>query len=194
MILDEELARRVAAGDRAAFMVLYERFAARVYGLCLRMLREPGAAEEVSQDTFLKVWKRAGQFDPARGPLLTWLLVIARRTALDWMRRESRRPAAQETAAEDTALDRLPDPRSQSEEARWRSLRLALQDLPDEQRAAIELAYYQAMSHGDIAEFLKVPLGTVKTRIRLGMDRLRRVWLAPQAADPVRSIPGESDA
>lgn len=193
MIPDEELARDVAAGDRAAFLTLYDRFASRVYGLSLRMLRDTGAAEEVSQETFLKVWRRAGQFDAAKGTLLSWLLVVARHTALDRMRREGRRPTVPESAAEASALDRLADPRSQSEEARWRSLRLALRDLPDEQGTAIELAYYQSMSHADIAKFLGIPLGTVKTRIRLGMDRLRRVWFAPEASHPVRSVPGESD-
>ena len=89
---DSELALRVAAGDRAAFLALYDRYAGRVYGLCLRMLQEPAAAEEASQETFLKLWARAGQFDPRYGALVSWLLTIARRSALDRIRREARRP------------------------------------------------------------------------------------------------------
>lgn len=193
MLSDEELARRVAAGDRAAFSALYDRFASRVYGLCLHMLREPAAAEEVSQETFLKVWARAGQFDPRRGALLSWILVIARRSALDRLRWETRRPALLDSRGAGDPLVHLPDPLSQSDEARWRSLWLALQDLPDEQRTALELAYYQAMSHGEIAEYLGIPLGTVKTRIRLGMDRLRRIWLAPELPQAARSVSGELD-
>lgn len=190
---DSELARRVAAKDRAAFLALYDRYAGRVYGLCLRVLREPGAAEEVSQETFLKLWARAGQFDPRRGALLSWLLTIARRTALDRLRREARRPALQDQADADDIFRHIPDPATQSEEARWGTLRMALQQLPAAQRAAIELAYYQGLSHREIAEHLEVPLGTVKTRLRLGMQRLRRDWLTPDAARDARSESSHPD-
>lgn len=190
---DSGLARRVAARDRAAFLALYDRYAGRVYGLCLRMLRDPGAAEEVSQETFLKLWARAGQFDPHRGALVSWLLTIARRTALDRLRREARRPVQHDTADADEILGQIPDPATQSDEARWRSLALALQHLPAAQRAAIELAYYQGLSHRQIAEHLEIPLGTVKTRIRLGMERLRRIWLAPESAPEARSNSGDLD-
>ena len=189
---DSELALRVAAGDRAAFLALYDRYAGRVYGLCLRMLQEPAAAEEASQETFLKLWARAGQFDPRHGALVSWLLTIARRSALDRIRREARRPQLQ-AADSDDRLSQIPDPSSESEEARWGSLRLALQELPGEQRSVIELAYYHGMSHRDIAEFLDIPLGTVKTRIRLGMKRLRRLWLQPELPPASRSISGETD-
>jgi RNA polymerase sigma-70 factor (ECF subfamily) len=190
---DSELARQVAAHDRAAFLALYDRCAGRVYGLCLRMLQEPAAAEEVSQETFLKLWARADQFDPARGALVSWLLTIARRSALDRIRREARRPALLEPRDSDERLSRLPDPASQSEEARWRTLRLALQQLPREQRAAIELAYYQGLSHREISDYLGIPLGTVKTRIRLGMQRLRALWLQPELPPEGRSIPRPVD-
>jgi RNA polymerase sigma-70 factor (ECF subfamily) len=189
MLPDSELARRVAARDRAAFLALYDRYAGRVYGLCLRMLQDPAAAEEVSQETFLKLWARAGQFDSSRGALVSWLLTIARRNALDQFRREARRPRLQPDDSEE-GLNRIPDPSSESEEARWGSLRLALQELPVEQRSAIELAYYQGMSHREIAEFMDIPLGTVKTRIRLGMQRLRSLWLQPELP---RSVSGKSD-
>ena len=189
---DSELALRVAAGDRTAFLALYDRYAGRVYGLCLRMLQEPAAAEEVSQETFLKLWARAGQFDPRYGALVSWLLTIARHSALDRIRREARRPQLRAPDSDDR-LSRIPDPSSESEEARWGSLRLALQEIPGEQRSAIELAYYHGMSHREIAEFLDIPLGTVKTRIRLGMKRLRRLWLQPELPPASRSISGETD-
>ena len=183
---DSELARRVAARNQAAFLALYDRYAGRVYGLCLRMLQDSAAAEEVSQETFLKLWARAGQFDPSRGALVSWLLTIARRTALDRFRREARRPRLQPDDSDDR-LHQIPDPSSESEEARWGSLRLALQELPEDQRSAIELAYYQGLSHREIAEFLDIPLGTVKTRIRLGMQRLRRLWLQPELPRSISS-------
>ncbi len=174
---DAELIRRVAERDRRAFAALYDRYAARVYALALRMLGETMAAEEVAQDTFLKVWARAGSYSPRKGAPAAWLLTIARRTALDRIRLENRRPEFGSRADPEDAWRALPDPQSDTQEARWRSLRFALLSLPDEQRQVVELAYYHGMSQRQIAEYLNAPLGTVKTRLRLGMDKLRRLWL-----------------
>jgi len=178
---DDELTRKVAQGDREAFIALYDRHAARVYALALRMLGEQMAAEEVTQDTFLKLWARADTFSSKKGALLAWLLTITRRTALDRIRLENRRPEfGNPTDPEDTW--RLSaDPDSQTEEARWRSLHFALQDLPDDQRQAIELAYYHGMSQSQIAEYLATPLGTIKTRLRLGMEKLRQIWIVEKS-------------
>lgn len=168
---DHRLVQRVAEGDRTAFLRVYQRYAAKVHGLSLHILRDEGTAEEVTQDAFLRLWERAESFRPERGTLLAWLLTITRRLAIDRLRRESRR--IQPAYSIDEEWLKIPDPQSETEEARWHSLAFALRELPLEQRQTIELAYYQGMSQSQIAEFMKVPLGTVKTRIRLGMEKLR---------------------
>jgi RNA polymerase sigma-70 factor (ECF subfamily) len=182
-LADSDLVGRVAQGDRSAFLALYDRHAARVYALAARMLGDRASAEEVTQDSFLKLWTRARAFTPTRGTLVSWLLAITRNNALDRIRLESRRPALAEASLFDLE-DGRPDleaPGSGSEEARWRSLRFALAELPDGQRQVIELAYYHGLTHSQMAEVLGLPLGTVKTRVRLGMERLREVWIADEA-------------
>jgi RNA polymerase sigma-70 factor (ECF subfamily) len=173
---DAALVQQVAAGDRHAFASLYDRYSSRVYGLAIRMLGETMAAEEVTQDAFLKLWSRSTSYDPERGMLLPWLLTIARRTALDRIRLESRRPAIVEPDP-DEGWDELPDGNSQGDEARWLSLRFEVASLPVDQRQVIELAYFQGMTHSQIAAELSMPLGTVKTRLRIGMEHLREQWL-----------------
>ncbi len=179
---DAWLAQRVASGDREAFLSLYDRYAARVHGLALRMLGERMAAEEVTQDTFLKLWTRAGSYSPRKGSLLAWLMTVARRTALDRIRLENRRPEFGNLTDPEDAWLKLPDPQSDGVEARWRTLHFALLELPAEQRQVIELAYYHSMSQSQMAEYLGIPLGTVKTRLRLGMEKLRQSWL-PERSD-----------
>jgi len=174
---DDELAQLIAKDNREAFIILYDRHAGRVYALALRMLGEKMAAEEVVQDTFLKLWTRADTFSPKKGALLAWLLTITRRTALDRIRLENRRPEFGSPADPEDTWRLSPDPNSQTEEFRWRSLYFTLQDLPAEQSKVIELAHYHGMSQSQIAEYLGIPLGTVKTRLRLGMEKLREVWV-----------------
>lgn len=188
---DAELVVKVSEGDRKAFLKLYDRYARRVYGLALRMLGERGIAEEVSQETFLKLWSRAASFNPTRGSLKNWLLVITRRTAIDRIRFESRRPPLVDIENKAVWMDMV-DPESSSEEARWQSLHFALLDLPSEQKQVIELAFYHGMSHRQIADHLRAPLGTVKTRIRLGMEKLRRSWLGSEDLRSERSTQSQS--
>lgn len=173
---DHELVQRVAKGDERAFLTLYDRYAPRVYALTLRVLGDSMLAEEVSQDTFLKLWSRAGQFDPQKGSLAPWLLTIAHRTALDRLRLENRRPPASNSEEPDQVWATLPDGTTLNGETRWRSLYFAVQSLPEEQRHVIDLAYYKGMSQSEIAEVLGWPLGTVKTRIRAAMQALRHYW------------------
>jgi RNA polymerase sigma-70 factor (ECF subfamily) len=184
--------RRVAEGDRSAFLALYDRYSARVYGLSVRILGDGGPAEEVTQETFLKLWSRARTYSPDRGSLLAWLLTITRRTALDRVRLEGRRPVETEIPAGEDGEPDLLDPASTSEEARWQTLRFALADLPADQRRVIVLAFYHGLSHTEIASELDQPLGTVKTRLRLGMERLRRAWLEEEARQPTASKRGAS--
>jgi RNA polymerase sigma-70 factor (ECF subfamily) len=174
---EAQLLRQVAKGDRQAFLKLYDAYASRVYGLCLRMLGDPMRAEDVVQETFLKVWSRARSFNPRKGSLITWLLTITRRTALDRIRYEGRRPDLSNVVGDQSEWAQLPDPKSTTVESRWGSLRFALESLPPEQRQVIELAYYHGMSQSEMAEFLDIPLGTVKTRVRLGMGKLRDLWM-----------------
>lgn len=174
-----ELVRRVAKGDRAAYFELYQRFADRVFGLALHITRHRATAEEVAQETFLKLWTAADTFRPEQGRVSAWLLTITRRTAIDRLRYEGRRPELDETLdIEADWLINLASGVSQSDEARWHSLYFALQQLPAEQRHAIALAYYFGLSHREIAGYLDIPLGTAKTRIRLGMEKLRDAWLS----------------
>lgn len=172
---------RVAQGDRRAFLSLYDRYAARVHGLAVRMMRDLMTAEEVTQDAFLRLWTRARTFNPDRGEVLAWLLAITRRLALDRFRLDSRSPSRMVSDSPMEDMGEVVDETSRGEEARWRSLRFALASLPTEQRLVIELAFFQGLSQREIAEQLGTPLGTVKTRTRLGMEKLRRVW----ATDPI---------
>lgn len=174
---DNELILRVVRGDQRAFVALYERYSSRVYTLVLHMVNERMLAEEILQETFLRLWKKANQYAPERGSVPTWLLAIARRTTLERLRFESRRPVLSGGNEPSPLLESLPEPETDSEEARWRSLYLAVQSLPVEQKQVIELAYYQGLSQSEIADVLDLPLGTVKTRVRIGMLRLREQWL-----------------
>jgi RNA polymerase sigma-70 factor (ECF subfamily) len=174
---DTELIAKVADGDEHAFLAIYDRYANLVHALTLRILGEPMLAEEATQDAFLKLWSRARQYLAERGSLLVWLLTIARRTALDRLRLEGRRPTLSNSEDPDTKWQSIADEDSLSSEARWRSMYFAVQSLPKEQRQVIELAYYQGMSQSEIAEVLGWPLGTVKSRLRAAMESLRQEWL-----------------
>jgi len=147
-----------------------------VHGLTLRILGEPMLAEEATQDTFLKLWSRAREYLAERGPLLPWLLTIARRVALDRLRLEARRPSLSDSNDPEDAWQTIPDLESMADESRWRSMYFAVQSLHPDQRKVIELAYYQGMSQSEIAEVLGWPLGTVKTRLRAALEKLREVW------------------
>ena len=173
---DYQLVRQVAKGDERAFLALYDRYSPRVYGLTLRVLSDTMLAEEATQDTFLKLWSRAKQFNPRKGSLVPWLMTIAHRTALDRLRLENRRPPTSNSEEPDQVWATVPDESTQSGEARWRSMHFAVQSLPEEQRLVIELAYYKGMSQSEIADVLGWPLGTVKTRVRAAMQALRRHW------------------
>jgi RNA polymerase sigma-70 factor (ECF subfamily) len=175
-LTDTELVARVAQGDEQAFLTIYDRYAARVHGLTLRILGDTMLAEEATQDTFLKLWSRARLFLNERGSLILWLLTIAKRTALDRLRLEARRPMLSDSNDPDDVWQVLPDVDTVSEEARWRSLYFAVQSLQPEYRKVIELAFYQGLSQSEIADILGWPLGTVKTRVRAAMEHLRAKW------------------
>ena len=161
------LLRRLTGGDAAALGEFYDRYAGLVNGLALRILRNSAEAEDVVQEVFVQVWRQAERFDPTRGSAEAWLCTIARSRALDCLRRRaSRREEPSEAAPGVSAAPR-------TEEAL--TVRKALLGLSVDQRYALELAYYEGLTHTEIAARLGEPLGTVKTRIRTAMIRLRDV-------------------
>jgi RNA polymerase sigma-70 factor, ECF subfamily len=169
---DELLLRRVAAGDARALRKLYDRCAPVVLALALRILRNRAEAEDTLQDAFLEAWRRAGAFDARRGSATAWILAIARSRALDRLRaRSSADRAAQAAAREEMAA---PSPPIESAERRQERERLqrALSALPPEQRQTLELAYFEGLTQSEIAARTGDPLGTVKTRCRLALDKL----------------------
>ena len=168
---DQELLHRIAGGDRTAFTAFYDRYAPRVWGLVSKMLCRPEDAEDVLQTTFWQVWRSAARYDAARSRPEVWLLMLARSRALDQLR--SRAPAESLPDIEMTVRD---DPSTNLEEnEKARQVREALARLPKEQESAIRLAFFGGLTHEQIAERLAAPLGTIKTRIRRGMQRLREL-------------------
>ncbi len=174
--VDREILERLARGDRDALAELYDRYARRLYSLAIRILRESAEAEDVVQEVFSQAWGQAGRYDQARGSVAAWLATMTRSRAIDRVRARSARPDAHVDAAD--IAPRVADPDPGQEAAvlgaeQVDRLRRALDALPFLQRAAIELAYYEGLSQADIAERLEQPLGTIKTRIRLGLLKLR---------------------
>ena len=164
---------RMAGGDRSAVGDLYDELAELVYGTVRRVVRDPARSEELTQEVFVEAWRTAGRYDVARGTGRAWVLTMAHRRAVDCVRSEQRR-RDREAREATTALNE-PDGPAEIVEARVeRQLVVdALAGLSDLQRRAIELAYYGGHTHREIAELLDLPLGTVKTRIRDGLIRLR---------------------
>jgi RNA polymerase sigma-70 factor, ECF subfamily len=165
---DATLIRRIGAGDREAFDRLYRRYARAVFGLALRRLGDRDRAEEAVQETFASVWRSARSYRPERGPGGPWLYAIARNAIVDRFR--ARREAVAE-APETAAVEAGPDERAESGWVAWRVHR-ALEELPQHERTVIELAYWSGLSQSEVAAFLDVPLGTVKTRTRAALGRL----------------------
>jgi RNA polymerase sigma-70 factor (ECF subfamily) len=173
-----ELIARAAGGDELALTALYDGTSSLVHGLALRILGEQQAAEEVTVDVYLQVWRQAERYDPSRGAALGWLLTIARSRAIDRLRSHAMRRDRRETDAAirlrtDPVVASGPDEAVSARERRH-AVQRALMHLPPEERGTIELAYYQGLSHSEIAARQGTALGTVKTRIRLGMVRLRQ--------------------
>ncbi|HZI63821.1 MAG TPA: sigma-70 family RNA polymerase sigma factor [Thermoanaerobaculia bacterium] len=172
---DLHLLGRAAAGDRDAFARLFDRHGSVALGLLTRMLGERSSAEEVLQETFLQVWQQARRYEPRLARPRAWILMIARSRALDRLRSQSARERREEVVARwETASSGPVGIRNLEQEERRRAVAAALDALPAEQRQAIELAFFGGLTHTQIAERLAVPLGTVKSRILLGMNKLRQ--------------------
>lgn len=172
----------MAAGDAAGLADLYDTHAGAVYSLARRIVSAPEDAEDVTHDVFAQAWKSAARYDPVRGEVAAWLLMMTRSRAIDLLRR--RRRSAGDGGADPAAI---PDPGPDVEyiaanEEQVAVTRAAVQQLPDEQRRTLELAYYEGLTHMEIAARTNTPLGTVKTRIRSALTTLRRA-LATRGAD-----------
>jgi RNA polymerase sigma-70 factor (ECF subfamily) len=174
---DSALMARVRERDTAALRGLYDRHSSMVHGLGLRILRDPAEAEDLVQDVFLHLWRRAELFDGDRGQFVGWLVSLTRNRAIDRLRaRRTRERKGDEYEAEvaTAPAPRSADPNETAYVAELReAVARALSDLPEPQRTALELAYFGGYSHSEIAERLSAPLGTVKARIRQGMMRMR---------------------
>jgi len=172
--VDARLLDGVAAGDADALALLFDRHGAAVLGVLTRMLGRAGEADEVLQEVFLWLWKHPRRYDPSRSSLRGWLLVIARSRALDVLRADRSRRVREEGVERERPTVHEPVPLADLEQREAeRRLRAAMVTLPDEQRRCIELAFFAGLSHSQIAARLQQPLGTVKSRIQLGMAKLR---------------------
>ena len=172
---DLEVLRAVAGGDEQALSALYDRYRLILFGLILRILHSQQEAEDVLQEVFLQVWRRASDFDETRGRPFTWLVTLARSRAIDRLRAlGSRERTAQEAARSvPDSISTAADDAVKSEQGEI--VRQALRELPDEQRRTLLLAYFEGLTQSEIAERLNTPLGTVKTRMRSGMIKLREL-------------------
>jgi len=174
--VDRELLARVAKGDQEAFERLYEQTSSLLYTLVVRIVGKPGEAADLLQEVYLEAWRKASNYDSARGAPMAWLVTLARSRAIDWVRALAARsktasldetPAPQLVAQDPNALD------IRAANERQTLVRASLETLPPVQRQVIELAFYEGLTHTEISERLNVPLGTIKTRIRLAMVKLR---------------------
>lgn len=183
---DMQLLQRISQRDEDALLKLHERYVNLVYSVALRVVNDSQTAEEVTQDTFMRIWNRALSYDPEKGKFITWLLTMTRRIAIDAIRSRTRREprAGMLYMDEDPAL--WENILSDGSNDLRRTLEGVLRNLPGDQRELIEMAYFGGLSHSDIAEERSIPLGTVKTRIRLGMQKLREAWLGAGGNPPDR--------
>lgn len=174
MTSDLALVTAIRSGDQGAMAALYDRYSSIVYAVALRVLQDTGAAEDVLQDIFMQLWRNPGAFDASRGNMAAWLAVIARHRAIDSLRR--RRP---ENDIDDVIVSVEPDMASDADRSRaMDKVRGALETMAPPQRSALEMAYFEGLTHTEIAQKTGEPLGTIKTRIRTGLLSLRKVLAA----------------
>lgn len=179
---DRDLMHRIERHDQTALTLLYERYGRPVYSLAYRILQNTVMAEEATQDTFLKVWRQSARWDGDKGQLVSWLLTIARYTAIDRLRQEQR-----QTQPQVVSIDAVAPPESDADHPDDPALHDAnivrglLSQLPPEQAQVIEMGFFQGLTHTELAERLNLPLGTIKTRVRLGLRKLRTLWNETEA-------------
>src|SRR5215216_2693894 len=179
---DEELLEAIGAGDEAALAALYDRFGRVAYGVALRILRDEKLAEDAVQEAFLAAWRSGDRFMPERGKASTWILTLVHRRAVDLVRREERR------RADALGDEQEPSPAESAEDDAWlrferERVQAALRQLPDQQREALELAYYGGFSQSELAERLGQPVGTIKSRMFAGLARLHELLAEPEPGE-----------
>jgi len=171
---DQVAVERMARGEHDGLAELYDRHGRLVYSLALRIVRDEGDAEDVVQEVFSQVWRQSARFDVTRGNVAAWLVTLTRTRAIDLLRRRRVRPDVSVASNPDDRADEAP---GQDVQVEWQNraaqIKRALDALPPLQRMAVELAFYDGLTHTEIAEQLEVPLGTVKTRVRQGLLKLR---------------------
>lgn len=175
-LADEELMPLFAQRDPAAFEVFYDRHAGAAYALAYRIMGDRSAAEDVAQEAFLSIWRSRERFDTARGSARAWVLSVARHRAIDALRHRATRPKKAAIETEEVLESRAAEERTDEEAIRRdssRRLHGVLAALPSDQSQVLELAYFGGFTHSEIAEMLALPLGTVKGRMRLGLERIR---------------------
>ena len=170
---DEALVAGLSAGDSEVALVFVRRFQSRVYGLALAIVRDPQEAEEVAQDTFVRAWRYAASYDPRRGPVTAWLLTIARNAALDCVRAKGRRREQLTFEPLEMIGEPVGDDGVTSPHEDFSTVADALRSLPTEQRDALMAASYYGLTAREVSEAWGVPLGTIKTRLRLAVHKLR---------------------
>ena len=197
---DATLAVRIGSGDAEALATLYDRYSRVVYSFAMRMLGDIGLAEELTQEVFLRVWRQCGQYQQSRGALLTWILSITHNMAIDEIRRQNRRPKVQDPGEDDFVMVTIADQHADVEQLAWLGalrglVREALADIPKAQREVVELAYFSGLTQREIAIRLDEPLGTVKTRMRLALLKLRERLgpLANHLANSTQPLDGDHD-
>jgi len=167
-----ELLKRVARGDEAAFAALYDQLSPRLYGLVLRVVRDPAMAEEVAQEALVEAWRSAARFDPAKGSAVSWMLTIAHRRAVDRVRSEQAASTRlRKAATADVPYDDVVEQATSRIERQ--QVRRCIDGLTELQREAVLLAYYRGYTYREVSELLDIPLPTIKTRMRDGLIRLR---------------------
>jgi RNA polymerase sigma-70 factor, ECF subfamily len=183
-LADEEVMQLVGEGDPRAFELIYDRHGGAAFSLAYRMVGTRVTAEDITQEAFLSIWRSRLRYDQSRGSVRTWVLGIVHNRAIDALRRgavnDRRRETLEAVEERYAAVERTEVEAARRDEAH--SVRSALHSLPDEQRRAIELAYFGGFSHSQIAEMIGEPIGTVKSRMRLGLDKLRRQLAEGHAA------------
>lgn len=182
---DAELMARIAQRDKRALEELYDRYSASAMGLALKMMGERNSAEEIVQEAFWRVWKRAATFEIQRGQFSAWLFGIVHNLVVDEMRRRRVRPNTISTDTDDESIMELPDREMDVAETAFarvtgEQVRSALASLPEAQRRVIELAYFEGFTHQEIAARLNEPIGTIHTRARLALQKLREMLLSLQ--------------
>ena len=178
-MLDQEMIARIGRRDQGAFSALYDRLSGPLYSLAMKMLGDPAEAQDALQEVFLQIWSRAGTYDPEQSSVFSWTVLLTRSRVIDRLRARGRRSrvvvASTEdapTAADASTVESAADTAEKNDEAV--RVRYVLNNLPSEQREAIELAFFEHLSHHEIAARLGQPLGTVKARIRRGLLKLRQ--------------------